>query len=220
MPDQQAGCDCIQSSYPIGCPDERSSWLSWTTIRSALTGQVPYPCPPTSLPLSLRFSPRWLSRTSLQYPSLCLCGQPRTLGCAHHSSVNISQYTRGGWKACSLMRKDWMITPKSRWTHRLYGVNFTKEGPRWLLPNQEGTSTTAAAAVTYFTQCITSFIPRVLNHYVFNILTALFKTAIIHYQLISSHSFKSSSSYLTWKFSQFLPFMQNVCLCLLCFSFQ
>lgn len=124
--------------------------MPWITIRSALTGQVPCPCHPTSPPLSPRFSQRWLSRTSPQYQSLCLCGLPRTLGCTHPSSVNISQYTSDGWKARSLLRKCWMITPKSRWTHRLYGASFTREGQRWLLPNQEGTYG-AAAAVTHYT---------------------------------------------------------------------
>lgn len=86
-----------------------------------------HPSPPTLPLVSRGIYPRWVCRRS-----------PGCLQSAHLCAVNMCRIIRCAWRVCS-QRKVWMIIRKSHLTRRIYGVNFTKGGLRWLLQNQEGT---------------------------------------------------------------------------------
>lgn len=113
--------------------------LSWITDLFKI-GQVPCPCQPSLRPLNPRLPQCWLSRTSRHCQSLRRGRLPLTTDSKQLSSVNISQFSRGGWRARN-RRTGWMMTRMSRWTRRTYGVNSTKAVLRWLSQNQEGTWT-------------------------------------------------------------------------------
>lgn len=109
----------------------------WLTTLSISIDRVPCHCPPSLPALSLRFSPRWLTRTSPRSQSLCRGRLPWTWGCTRLWDARLGRSTRTPWRACS-RSSGARMTRKLPWNQRIYGMNFTKWELRWLSQNQEG----------------------------------------------------------------------------------